>query len=118
MSFCSEGRAPANCAATATQYICQAMEYVNQIEDLLKDEIKSNPAAVKLMDEMRERISRGLSELECYKAVSDPGPTARGGSVCSDDRKSEISSGKRKAVLIPASDGRGVSRRRYLIGRF
>jgi hypothetical protein len=112
MSFCSEDQAPANCAAAATQYISQAKEYAHQLEDMLKNEIKSKPTAAKLMDEMKEKISRGLSELECYKAVSDPGPAARGGSICSDDPKSEISSGKRKA--IPASDGRGASRRRYV----
>ncbi|KAF3331847.1 putative WRKY transcription factor 70 [Carex littledalei] len=112
MESCSEGQIPSDRAETVIQNINQAKQGTNQLKDLLKDVIKSNPTVKKIMDAINENLSSSLSELDCCKTASDPGPTARGGSVCSDDRKSEISSGKRKAVPIPISDGRGASRRR------
>lgn len=113
MSSCSEGLVPADCAAAAIRDINQANEGVSRLKDLLKDELKYKPTVEKIMDGIIKNLSSGLSKLEYGKAESDPGPTVRGGSVCSDDRKSEISSGKRKAVPIPASDRRSTTRRRY-----
>ncbi|KAJ4753819.1 WRKY DNA-binding protein 70 [Rhynchospora pubera] len=112
MSSCSQGQIPVDQAVAVIENLIQAKEGANQLKDLLKDIIKSKPTAGKIMDEIIEKLSSSLSKLECCKAASDPGLTVRGGSLCSDDRRSEISSGKRKAMPIPISDGRGANRRR------